>query len=138
MNKFSLLILVLVLINACKSNNCQENADNQEQTIQVGNDFFKVETFVLDSVEGWGYKIFKNGRVYIKQDLIPAVNGYFVFKTENDAKIVGDFVLKRMIKHKGMPSITIEELDSLGVLSQEIIDYQKIDFSTKTGILPGK
>mgnify|MGYP000190005185 CR=1 FL=1 len=95
---------------------------------------YRTEVFQIDT--GWGYKIYKNGKLYIEQRLIPAVNGHFLFETYEDAFQTGVFVMNRMSEQKGLPSVSIEELDSLGVLYQEVKEFQEIDFSTKKGNIP--
>jgi hypothetical protein len=81
----------------------------------------------LDS--GWGYKIFKNKHTFIYQNIIPAVNGYFVFKKPKDAEITAKFVIHKLTQKAGFPTLTVNELDSLGVLDSNIINYQIKYFS---------
>ncbi len=132
--KYLILCFTLIFIfSACKPDNNKSNGKNE---ILYNGVVYSVESFEMDS--GWGYKIYKDNDAFIKQEVIPAVNGYFVFDTKEKAQITGEFVLQKLISQPGLPSVSIEELDSLGVLSQEILDYQKIDFSTKKNILPPK
>ncbi|VAW21476.1 hypothetical protein MNBD_BACTEROID01-609 [hydrothermal vent metagenome] len=78
----------------------------------VAKDKLKLETF--RSEDGWGYRIIKNGRTFINQSYIPAIPGNHAFLTEEDALRVGKLVLKK-VKELEIPSITVHELDSLGV-----------------------
>ena len=113
---------------------CKPKSSQKETIVWDGNDFYKIEAIDIDS--GWVYKIWLNDKVLINQTMIPAVNGRFTFETKENAEITATFVLQKIITEEGFPSVSFEDLDSLGVLSQAVIDYQKIDFSTKTGIRP--
>ena len=129
MKKNTILFLSLLFLFACKSDDSQ-----LDLTIENGDNFFKTEAFEVDS--GWGYKILINDKVFIKQEIIPAVNGNFFFQTKEAAEIAGVFVMQKLAKNEGLPTVNFEELQNLGVLSDEVIEYQKIKFSTKTGIKP--
>jgi hypothetical protein len=63
---------------------------------------------------GWGYNIIADGKVHIKQEYIPAVPGKRGFKSAADAMLVGNLVVKKITENK-MPSITLHELDSMGL-----------------------
>ncbi len=112
---------------------CSDKQETKATIVEKNGTVFKAEAFRVDS-SGWGYIIYKDGKPYIKQHLIPSVNGVFLFENANHAQIVADFVLNRMLTQKGLPSISVEELDSLGVLSEEVLDFQEYKFSTKNGV----
>jgi hypothetical protein len=63
---------------------------------------------------GWGYNILADGKVHIKQQYMPAVPGRRGFKTEADALMVGNLVVKKITQNQ-LPTITIHELDSMGL-----------------------
>jgi hypothetical protein len=65
-------------------------------------------------VYGWGYNIIAEKKVYIKQEYMPAVSGKRGFKSANDAMMVGNLVVEKITKSE-MPTITIHELDSMGL-----------------------
>lgn len=73
---------------------------------------------VIDSVtkksKGWGYDIII-GTGKIHQPTIPAIQGYKSFVTKEEAQKTGTFALNKMKKTGAMPTITIRELDSLGI-----------------------
>ena len=64
---------------------------------------------------GWGYDIYVKDSVYISQEVIPSISGRTAFKTEDDAKKVGDLMVLKMKKHM-IPNITEYELDSLKII----------------------
>jgi hypothetical protein len=76
-----------------------------------------VKTFMNDTgLAGWGYEIYILDSLYIHQKNIPAVQGNKGFKSEKDALIAGKFVVYK-IKNKIIPpTVSVRELDSLGVL----------------------
>jgi hypothetical protein len=64
---------------------------------------------------GWGYDIFTGSRKLIHQPFIPAMPGSFNFKTKEDAQKTGQLVLMKLNADGFIPSVSIAELDSLGV-----------------------
>lgn len=83
----------------------------------------KYEVVKVDS--GWGYKIYKNNKVFINQPFIPAVRGTHYFKTKKDAELTAQLVIDIMSKKNGLPTVTIEQLDSIGVIDSTMIDEKK-------------
>lgn len=80
-----------------------------------------VEVFKIDSVEqtgsrGWGYDILVDGKIYIHQPNVPAVMGNNGFSSEEKAREAGEFVIYKIRNNILPPSVSPEELDSLGVL----------------------
>ncbi len=74
----------------------------------------EIKTF-KDSM-GWGYDIFINKSQYVHQPHIPAVSGNRGFSNEENAKKTGEFVAYKIKNNIMPPSVTPEELDSLGGL----------------------
>lgn len=64
---------------------------------------------------GWGYDLFVNGKRTIHQGIIPAVPGNNAFSTENDARKVAELAVDKMKKSGSLPTITVEDLDSLHI-----------------------
>ncbi len=95
-----------------------ENTAPAAPSFNSGN--YEIKTFeVKDSTSGkslgWGYDIFVDGHKTIHQPIIPGVSGNQSFSTESNAKITGSFAIDKMKNTGGLPTITIKELDSLGV-----------------------
>ncbi len=118
-----IFILLTFSLFACKEKN------NAVILNHFDGDTLNFEVTKIDT--GWGYNIYKNNKLFIKQELIPAVNGHFLFKNAEDAAKTAMLVISKMSKKSGLPALTIEELDSIGVLDSTILNFQKIDFSTK-------
>lgn len=75
----------------------------------------QLKTFKTNT--GWGYDIVKDDKLYIHQEIIPAIEGFKSFITKEEAEKVGKLVLQK-IKNKeggGLPQITREEIDSLQI-----------------------
>ena len=73
---------------------------------------------VNDSIgrpSGWGYDLYVNGKKTIHQGIIPAVPGNSAFQTENDARKVAELAVDKMKKSGSLPTITLEDLDSLHI-----------------------
>ena len=70
----------------------------------------------VQTVYGWGYNIIAADKVHIKQEYMPAVPGKRGFKTAADAMLVGNLVVQKITENK-MPTITLHELDSMGLYS---------------------
>ena len=77
---------------------------------------YHTETFESDGIEGWGYRVMLNGELYINQPHIPAIQGKKGFSNPVFAKMTGDFVIQKILEGFSPPTLTVEELDSLGVL----------------------
>lgn len=79
------------------------------------NEILQVKPFSIGS--GWGYDILKNNKLFIHQDMIPAIEGKKLFINKSEALIVGEFVIYKIKKGigAGLPQVTPQELDSLHI-----------------------
>lgn len=105
---FILAISLLVAIGVL----AQTNNINQNYTAEK--DSITFLSFKTDN--GWGYDIYINDKKYIHQYYIPAVNGNRPFKTKEDAEKTAELVKTKIKKNILPPSVTINELDSIGVI----------------------
>jgi len=92
-----------------------------EQVLEVVEDtstvnVYHAETFTTEGIPGWGYRIMLNGELYINQPHIPAVQGNKGFSNPVFAKKTADFAILKIQQGFSPPTLTVEELDSLGVL----------------------
>ncbi len=121
-----LFIPALITITSCSQNNTTEKPQPVTPQPVAGynpyeNARLTVEPFKVDSIEhngsrGWGYDIMINGEIHIHQPNIPAVMGNNGFSSEEKALMAGEFVIQKIKNNILPPSVTPEELDSLGVL----------------------
>lgn len=75
----------------------------------------QLQTF--KTTNGWGYDIVKDDKVYIHQEIIPAIEGFKSFITKEEAEKVGNLVIQKIKQKKGggLPQVTNEEIDSLQI-----------------------
>lgn len=77
----------------------------------------KITVKIIPSVnKTFGYDIFVDGKLLVHQPHIPAVPGNKGFATKEKAKIVADFVVKKIRSNEMPPTITVDNLNKLGVL----------------------
>ena len=67
-------------------------------------------------LSGFGYDIYMNGKLYVHQPNVPAVQGNHGFKTTESAYKTAGLVLFKINNNILPPGVEIKELDSLGVL----------------------
>lgn len=63
----------------------------------------------------WGYEIFAEGRLMISQKSVPALPGNNGFKEQDQAMKVAELVMEKIRKGEMPPTITVEELNALGI-----------------------
>lgn len=102
---------------------CKNEISEKEGIIDAGtnhrSESKETEYTVLaihDSEMGWGYQLLKDGKLMIEQKHIPAIQGYKGFSTKEDAEKTGSFIIDKIKKGAFPPTVSVEELDSLGVL----------------------
>jgi hypothetical protein len=71
------------------------------------------ETYSTEN--GFGYKIYIEGNLYVDQPTIPAVAGNKGFKTKIDAEKVANLAIKKIRQGIIPPTISVEELKNLGI-----------------------
>ena len=105
------------------------NVPNKEQYKFITSDG-RIITYEAVKIQdkGWGYIIYTNGETFIYQTFIPAVHGTFYFDTPQKARKTAELVVMKLIQFNDLPYVELKELDSIGVLTQQIIDYQKYNY----------
>ena len=101
--------------NNIDSNAVANNSDTTQDTTEEYVSGYRAEA-VKNEDEGWGYVIYNGDKPYINQPHIPAVSGVKPFKNEEDALKTGQFAIYKIEQGILPPTLTKEELDSLGVL----------------------
>lgn len=66
---------------------------------------------------GWGYQILNHDELYINQPHIPAIPGNNGFDSEDKALTTAQFVIYKLNNGIVPPTVSPEELDSLGVMN---------------------
>ena len=106
-NKFAFVLLVLGLLAVEFRDSLQDNDTNADDRLPV-----KVLSY--RTAAGWGYEIMVDGKTFIHQDYIPAVQGNKSFHSPEEALKVGNYLLEKMKKSE-RPFITIEELKGMRI-----------------------
>ncbi|MCF2447136.1 DUF4907 domain-containing protein [Dyadobacter sp. CY345] len=86
---------------------------NKKNASSEGLRDYKVSAIQLDST--WGYRIFQDTVPVIEQKIIPGLPGNTGFNSKQEALKTGELVVKKLNKGIFPPSVSREELDSLGI-----------------------
>jgi hypothetical protein len=79
----------------------------------------KITTRIISSVnKTFGYEIVVNGKTLVRQPNIPALPGNDGFTTKKRAQRVADFVVRRIRNNEMPPTVTVEDLQKMGVLKK--------------------
>lgn len=70
---------------------------------------------ITSSENGYGYKIYIDGKLYINQPNIPALPGMAGFESEEDASKTAKLAISKIREGIMPPTITVNELRSLGI-----------------------
>ena len=123
MKKIILVFVLIIIVGEAvhyfsmkRGKLCDEKEMQEEPQYPLQEAEIAVETFQTEN-KGWGYHISINGTKYISQTRKPAVGGDEGFSTQEDAQKVGSLAADKIRQGLLPPSISVEELDSLGVLA---------------------
>ncbi len=102
----TLSLPVLLLLSGC--------GQQQQAPSHKGYAYVQLESF--ESNPGcWGYEIYVDNKLYIRQDCIPVISGRHPFKTKQAALNAGRLVFNK-ISSGQKPTLTAEELKSINVI----------------------
>ncbi len=77
----------------------------------------EITTKIVPSANNtFGYDILLNGRPFVHQPNIPGLPGNEGFATRERAQIVAEFVMKKIRNNEVPPTVTIDDLNAMGVL----------------------
>jgi len=85
------------------------------QRRQLKKDHVLVELKPIHTSRGWGYNIFTDGKIYIHQDIVPAIPTNRGFRTKEGALAVGQKVYDRLVAGQ-MPMVTAKEVQDMGIV----------------------
>lgn len=74
-----------------------------------------VEYVVFESENGYGYKIYIDGKLSINQPNVPALPGTAGFDSEADACKIAELAVSKIKQGIMPPTITLEELEANGI-----------------------
>jgi len=121
---FFIFILGLFCINSCSQINKEKDLDESTKNDPLFN--IKIIT-ISDST--FGYEIYQNNKLFIRQLNIPAVSGNHFFETKHEAQKVANLVVTKLKNGVIPPTISLVELDSLKINSRKYLHLlQKQNF----------
>jgi hypothetical protein len=116
--RFLSVLVIVCLIFGCQS--ATDNAAGDAASIPNADTSMMSDTVTpnlqlktFQTEEGWGYDIFIDGNHYIHQPQIPAIGGKQAFKSEQQARAIGELVANKIRRGIMPPSVTVAEVDSL-------------------------
>lgn len=126
---FLCFIFILPLLVSCGNTDGQHNADSIPDSARSANTGVTLPDSVVQpeitfktfaskdnaGAPGWGYDLYVGKKKTIHQPIIPAVPGNDAFATEEEAKRAGELAVYKMKSTGAFPTITIHDLDSLGI-----------------------
>ena len=119
--------IAFAITTSCTNPNAKKEAGDGADTIRAKdtmpnpyiNKTISVRTFqndvAKDNLTGFGYNIYVDSAMTVHQPNVPAVPGNKGFSSAEEAQRIGEMVAYK-VKHNIMPpSVSVHELDSLGV-----------------------
>ena len=104
MIKMVLAASLLVVLNvACH----QQHADSKAAAAEISYTVVQLRV-------GWGYSIYRDNKLFIRQEQVQAIPGVVPFASERDADAVAREVVKKL-KLGETPRITVQDLQRLQV-----------------------
>ena len=117
-----LIILVLVFVS-CKDAVPKKSPKNEELTLtdkpkeaekrEKNSSVCEVRT--VENSLGWGYEVWQNGAMVIKQEHIPAVQGIHAFSSQEQAQKAAEIIKAKIEQGIFPPTMSMAELQSIGV-----------------------
>ncbi len=92
---------------------------SKEEVKQQKNPYANAEItikIIPSTQKTFGYDILLHGKPLVHQPNIPALPGNEGFSTREKAQTVAEFVVKKIRKNEMPPTVTIEDLNKMGVL----------------------
>lgn len=118
-------LLAIVACFFCCGLGCKQEAEIKEAEI---NDVAGRQSHIIGSVTarilpsaagGYGYEIYINNMISIRQPFMPAVTGYRGFPDSTKAAKVAALVMAKIDANKLPPSVSRKELDSLEIYQDQ-------------------
>jgi len=113
-------VLVLLFIVACLPRTSLSADDATSQEIrQQKNPYANAEItikIIPSANNTFGYDILLYGRPLVHQPNIPGLPGNEGFTTKEKAQTVAEFVVKKIRNNEMPPTVTMEDLNTMGIL----------------------
>ncbi|MFT6983196.1 MAG: hypothetical protein ACJAUD_001967 [Crocinitomicaceae bacterium] len=114
--KYAFLIFIGVVMASCGAENTDDlDVKPEKNSEQSSTSEYSSKVYYLQDV-GWCYQVFRGTKMILNQKHVPAVQGIKGFETKEKAEIAVNFIMERVIAGNERPSVTPEELDSIGAI----------------------
>ncbi len=113
---YFILVSGLLLLFSCKEAKKETPKENPYMNAEIDIQVFRNDTTADSALGGFGYNIFLFKGLYVHQPHIPAINGNRGFSSAADAEKTGGLTAYKIRNNIMPPSLSVKELDSLGVL----------------------
>jgi hypothetical protein len=130
MKFIALIILVLVFVSCGDAankknpeNSPKNSAKNEELSVkdkpveaeirEKNTSVYEVRT--VENASGWGYEVWQDGAMVIKQEHIPAVQGIRAFSSQEQAQKAAEIIKAKLEQGIFPPTMSMAELQSIGV-----------------------
>ncbi|MEN9440383.1 MAG: hypothetical protein RLZ33_459 [Bacteroidota bacterium] len=115
--RYLLVSFVLLFVVACSQTptKSSEDENNGDTNKTLASEKYEVIT-TENPDQSFGYQILKDGKLMIDQKNIPAIQGNRGFSSKSDAEKIANFAIDKIKKGAFPPTISVEELDSLGII----------------------
>jgi hypothetical protein len=119
--KLMVAILLMLFVVACHTGTSltTDSSPAAQEIKQQENPYAKADitTKIIPSANNtFGYDILLYGKPLVHQPSMPGLPGNEGFTTQERAQTVADFVVKKIRNNEMPPTVTIEELNTMGVL----------------------
>ena len=118
--KLTAAVLCVLFVVACHTGTSLSTGNLSTQEVkQQENPYANAEitTKIISSANNtFGYDILLYGKPLVHQPTIPGLPGNEGFTTQERAQTVADFVVKKIRNNEMPPTVTMEDLNTTGVL----------------------
>ena len=121
--KFIVLIILVLVFVSCEVAVRKKSPENEGLTLtdkpiedeirEKNRSVYEVRT--VENSLGWGYEIWQDGALVIKQEHIPAVQGIHAFSSQEQAQKAAEIIKAKIEQGIFPPTMSMAELQSIGV-----------------------
>jgi hypothetical protein len=129
--KFIVLIILGLVFVSCEDVGSKKNPENGPKNSTKNEDLSQkdkpveaeirekntsvYEVRTVENASGWGYEVWKDGAMVIKQEHIPAVQGIRSFSSQEQAQKAADIIKTKLEQGIFPPTMSMAELQSIGI-----------------------
>jgi hypothetical protein len=115
----AVLLVLFVVAGLPRPSLSANQASGKEEVKEQENPYANAEItikIIPSANNTFGYDILLYGRPFVHQPSIPGLPGNEGFTTKERAQTVAEFVVKKIRNNERPPTVTIEDLNTMGVL----------------------